>query len=376
MRIRGRAVLIVSHPSSVAINQEVYAELARRGWNIHLIVPKRWKHDYAPATFRPVFLPELDNRGRRLPVAFAGEPLRHFYLARVSQVLRKVQPAVAFLEQEPFALVTGQWMWALTRMRVPFGLQHDENLDRSFPPPLSQIRTSAIRRASFVAARSPRAAALLKRERPSLRAPVVPHPMPEWAVPERRPHARFTIGFAGRLVPEKGVEILLQATEALDDVHLLFVGDGPLRERVERATTPARTTEVRRVDHDSMATAYTDMDVLVLPSLTTKTWAEQFGRVLIEAQWCGTPVVGSDSGEIPWVVGETGGGVIVEEGDVTHLREAIQRLRSNPQLRHELAATGRTTIEQRFTTSAVAGQMEDLFEYAALEGVAEHARRP
>jgi glycosyltransferase involved in cell wall biosynthesis len=55
-----------------------------------------------------------------------------------------------------------------------------------------------------------------------------------------------------------------------------------------------------------MRDAYAEMDVLVLPSRTTSRWAEQFGRVLIEALWCGVLVVGS--GEIPWIVETTGGG--------------------------------------------------------------------
>ena len=64
-----------------------------------------------------------------------------------------------------------------------------------------------------------------------------------------------------------------------------------------------------------MPALYREMDVLVLPSRTTPTWAEQFGKVLCEALLCGTPVIGSSSGEIPWVVTTTGGGLVYPEGD-------------------------------------------------------------
>ncbi len=64
------------------------------------------------------------------------------------------------------------------------------------------------------------------------------------------------------------------------------------------------------------------IDVFVLPSRTTPRWKEQFGRVIIEAQACGTPVIGSDSGAIPEVVGK--GGWIVPERDPPGLANALR----------------------------------------------------
>ena len=66
-------------------------------------------------------------------------------------------------------------------------------------------------------------------------------------------------------------------------------------------------------------------DVLVGPSLTTPRWKEQFGRMLVEAMACGVPVIGSDSGEIPHVIGDAG--IVVPEGDRVALCAAIARLR-------------------------------------------------
>ena len=71
------------------------------------------------------------------------------------------------------------------------------------------------------------------------------------------------------------------------------------------------------------------MDALVLMSETTPTWKEQFGRVIVEAQACGTPVIGSDSGAIPDVVGK--GGWIVEERKAHRLAELLSRLVADPE---------------------------------------------
>ena len=107
-----------------------------------------------------------------------------------------------------------------------------------------------------------------------------------------------------------------------------------------------------------MPTAYAGLDVLVLPSRTTETWTEQFGRVLVEALWCGVPVVGSDSGEIPWVINETGGGVVFPEGDVAALATQLSRFRQDPQFGRRLGAAGRIAVERRFGVGAVAKLMD------------------
>src|SRR4029077_20714900 len=98
-------------------------------------------------------------------------------------------------------------------------------------------------------------------------------------------------------------------------------------------------------------TAYARMDVLVLPSRTTPTWAEQFGRVLVEALWCGVPVIGSDSGAIPVVVNTTGGGLLSPEGAVAALANALFELRADPAVREALAGKGRESVERLFAVS-------------------------
>ena len=96
----------------------------------------------------------------------------------------------------------------------------------------------------------------------------------------------------------------------------------------------------------------------MLPSLSTPVWEEQFGRVLVEAMWCGVPVIGSDSGEIPWVIESTGGGLVVREGDVGALRAAVVRLRDDPTLCRELARRGGEQAMARFSVESVARELD------------------
>jgi len=349
-------LLVVSHPAVLAVNQLPYAELRDHGWDPFVVAPGTWRHEYATATFPPEVLPELAGRviGRR--VLLPGRVQRHLYLTRIAELIADVRPSAAFVEEEPTSVPGFQWGRALRRAGVPFGLQADENLDRPWPLPARAFRRWTLAHAAFVAARSPTAAALVRRTRPGVHAPVIPHHVPAWPAPAASSHDAFVVGYAGRLVPEKGLDVLIDAAAGLDGAVVRLVGNGPLREELQaRAARQGVTLELdASVRHADMAAAYARFDVLVLPSRTTPTWAEQFGRVLVEALWCGVPVVGSDSGEIPWVIDSTGGGLVVPEGDVAALRAALARLREAPELRRELAARGGERAREQFSVEAVA----------------------
>jgi glycosyltransferase involved in cell wall biosynthesis len=248
-------------------------------------------------------------------------------------------------------------------MAIPFGLQADENLDRPFPWPAKAIRRWLLPRATWIAARSPTALRVNRAWGARGRMHVVPHTVPEWRPVERRGDPVFTVGFAGRLVPEKGIADLLAAVRRLDPpVRLLVVGDGPARPWLERAGLENGRLEIRRrVPNERLREeGYAEMDVVAVPSRATVTWAEQFGRVLVEAMLCGRPVVGYDSGEIGWVVRTAGGGEVVPEGDVEGLAAALRGLQREPRRREALARAGRDGAERHFGVEAAATALEDL----------------
>lgn len=362
-----KRALVISHPAVLPANQVVYERLAEYGWSVHLVVPATWEHEYSEGPFRAEFADSLRENSRPVPVLGRGHPQRHIYRDLPGRILRDVSPDLVFLEQEPFALVTGQWLPSLVRAKVPFGLQQDENLHRPLPHVARLIQKRALARAAFVAARSPRAAQLVGETHPALFRPVIPHTIMEWPVPAggaRRQQGAFTVGYAGRLIEEKGLRDLLAATSAMQHpTRLLCFGDGPLRAELEAASTPERPVEVATgVTHAHMDEAYGQMDVLALPSRTTRTWAEQFGRVLVEAMSCGRPVVGSDSGEIPWVIGTAGGGVTFPEGDVQALADRLDSLAASPALWSDLSARGMQGVAEHFSASAAARMTSEAFD--------------
>jgi len=181
---------------------------------------------------------------------------------------------------------------------------------------------------------------------------------------EKRPNRPFTIGYAGRLVEEKGIHLLIDAAAQLQgNWRLRILGGGPLLEFLR--TRAGQHHIAHRVQFDSyipsteMPEYYPQLDVLVLPSLTRPNWKEQFGRVLVEAMASGVVVVGSDSGAIPEVIGDAG--VVVPENNVRALADALQRLRDDHALRAHLALMGLDRVEAHFTNAQVAAETVDVY---------------
>jgi glycosyltransferase involved in cell wall biosynthesis len=355
-----RRLLVVSHPAVVNVNQEVYRELSRRDWDVTIVVPSRWRHEYSKATVAPQALEGMEASLRPTPIIFPGRVQRHLYLTRCRALSASVRPHVAFIEAEPYSLSASQWAHAFRGLRVPFGVQCYENIDRTLPAPVRWLRSRVLRDAAFVAARSDSAARLVQSWGATGSVELVPPAVPNWKSVPPAAERPFTVGYAGRLIERKGLADLLAAVRTLEaPVELLLIGNGELRDRLDGQPIPgSRLRVLDGLSHDQMASGYAQLDVLVVPSHTTPTWKEQFGRVIVEALWCGVPVVGSDSGEIPWLIELTGGGLVFPEGDREALASTLIRLREAPDLRRELAARGRTAVERLFSLPAATDRLE------------------
>src|ERR1019366_9535910 len=159
-----------------------------------------------------------------------------------------------------------------------------ENIDRPLPPPVRWLRSRVLRDAAFVAARSDTAGELARSWGAVGDVGLAPPAVPAWESVPVAPEHPFTVGYAGRLVESKGLADLLAAVRMLDaPVELLLIGNGEMRAGLEGQPIPG--SKVRVLDglsHEEMPVGYRQLDVLVLPSHTTATWKEQFGRVIIE----------------------------------------------------------------------------------------------
>jgi glycosyltransferase involved in cell wall biosynthesis len=194
---------------------------------------------------------------------------------------------------------------------------------------------------------------------------VVPDATPFLAVPPRPASSTVNIGYIGRLVPEKGVQWLVTALDAVPNIRLVVIGSGPyedeLRAQVRRRGIEAQF--VGSVPPDEMPRALADLDIVAVPSLARPGWAEQFGRVVCEAMLAAIPVVASDSGALPEVVGD--GGIVVPELDHLALHNAITALVDDRAMRVRVGNRGREWALAHFSPGAAARSIRTLWNELA-----------
>jgi glycosyltransferase involved in cell wall biosynthesis len=164
-------------------------------------------------------------------------------------------------------------------------------------------------------------------------------------------------GFAGRLISYKGWRVIIEALRQLpQNYKLIMAADGPDREAFASLITAyglqTRVQNLGFLPKDELWSLYKAMDCLIVPSQTVSGWTEQFGGVLADAMVSGIPIIGSDSGAIPEVVGPAG--IIVPENNPVALMEAMRELADNKQKRLQLGAIGEKRFAEEFSIPAYA----------------------
>ncbi len=167
------------------------------------------------------------------------------------------------------------------------------------------------------------------------------------------------VGYIGRLVPEKGVDTLLMAVAQVPDaIQVLIVGNGPEKDRLQQLGQDLGIGErcrfLEAAPYEAVPDLMNLLDLIVLPSRTTTHWKEQFGRVLVEAMACQVVASGSDSGEIPTVIGDPDR--IFPEGDPNALARIIRRITSDTPLRRALGERDQRWAMSRYSVEQLAHQ--------------------
>lgn len=297
-----------------------------------------------------------------IPIRFNGNFHLHYY-PTLRQALARSQPDVVHIDEEPYNLAT--WL----AMRVARALHPSprvlffswQNIRRRYPPPFSWMERDVLRRTDAAIAGSEEARVVWQSK--GFAGPI--HVIPQFGVDEQtftpadeqRSGDEFIIGYAGRLVCEKGVDVLIRAFARLPtSARLVVVGEGPesnrLRVLAEQLRVAARVEFRPPLPSTRMPEFYRALDAFVLPSRALPNWKEQFGRVLIEAMACGVPVIASRCGEAPNVVGDAG--LTFDEEDDAALAEHLTTLTAQPRLRAELSRRGRERVLACFTMRHIA----------------------
>ncbi len=186
--------------------------------------------------------------------------------------------------------------------------------------------------------------------------------------------APFRMLCVGRLVPEKGQALLVDATAALRergvDAHLVLAGDGPQRHELARRADPALVTMKGAVSQDDIVALYADADVFVLPS-----FAEGVPVVLMEAMATELPVVTTAVAGISELVEHGRSGLVLPPGRLDVLVDALADLAAAPARRRELGRAGRRAVEEGYEIDACAAAVGRVLADLAAPGPPPPAHR-
>lgn len=352
-------VVMVSKALVVGAYQRKAEAIARLGVDLTVLIPPSWSDRRGT---RAAELTHTDGYTLRIiPLRWNGNFHLHYY-PTLRRELSLLRPDVVHVDEEPYNLATWLGLRAAQAVGAKGTFFTWQNLYRQYPPPFRWFEQTNYHNAPAAIAGNQEAATVLRKKGYTGDIAIIPqfgidpvHFSPHTA---SQPTAtQLRIGYAGGLLPEKGIDLLLRAcAELCGNWQLTIAGEGAEAAALKTLATALgiadRITWLGHQPSTQMADFYRTLDLLVVPSRTQSNWKEQFGRVLIEAMACAVCVVGTDSGEIPHVIGDAG--YVVPENDAAVLRDALQTLLDDPALRHKLGAAGRTRVLQKYTMATIA----------------------
>lgn len=380
-------VLVVGHSYVTAFAQSKYVMMKKINPSLKLkiLIPKQVPHPFMTYTWeRAVGLERDEVAPLSTILPFRSNMSYLFWPQELYTCIKNFRPDVIHVEEEPQALITVQTIslatWAAPRAAICLFIWDNLYRRRRFPLSLikRQLGTYSLRRCDAIVCGNREAEDLLRSQRgyrgltvvlPQVGVePDAHRPGPDPCLREQLGlNGATCLGYIGRLVPEKGVLLLLHALTFLESYpwKLVLVGSGLLEDQIRTQWMQRfhdRIAYIPAVPHRDVPKYLRCLDIFVLPSYATARWKEQFGLVLAQAMMVGVPVVGSSSGAIPQVIGP--GGLIFKEGDVRGLSSALEELLASDEERKDLGQRARAFALQHYTTEAVAAGYLSVFEMA------------
>ena len=363
-----RRLLMIGHSYVVGVNRMLPNEIARlaaEDWEVTIAVPTFFQGDLGPiqAHREPRDVARLEF----IPARMTRQPHTFVYGRGLGRLLREPWDLIHAWE-EPYVFAGGQIaLWA--PREVPLVFWTGQSTQKQFPPPFSWIESYCLQRCAAWASRGETGRETLMAKgygcRPGRTLPLGVDTAafrPDVAMRSETFqgldwHAGGppVIGYAGRFVPEKGLPLLMRVLDRVEgDWRALLIGGGPLESelRAWASRYGDRVKIVTGVPHDRVPAYLNAMDLVCAPSQTSSHWREIFGRMLVEAFACGLPVVASDSGEIPNVVGDAA--IVVGEKDEVAWVRAVSALIEDADTRHALGRKALLRARGTFAWSSVA----------------------
>ena len=375
---------MVSHACVVDVNQELFAELAKfEDVEIALVIPSIFDTDLR-GKLKPSILPNFNGRVFAMCPLFAGrnrllgsKAVHLYFYPHWWKPVREFKPDIIHIDEEPWSLSALQFALVGKKSGARVFFYSKQNILKRLLSPFSMFQRMVFGASNCAVALTEEARRVLREKGYAKQIFIVPHgvelkdfyPRDILTLRNRLGLNGLVVGYIGRLTEQKGVIDFVQSLSILSRKSVKFqsliVGSGPYREKVKRTADNLGLNGLIKiipaVPHNEISKYYNCMDILVLPSRTTKNRKEQFGRVLIEAMACGVPVVGSGSGEIPNIIRKTEGGFTFQERNIEDLATKICELLKDEKKRKELGRRGREKVIELYSYEVIAKQFYEVY---------------
>jgi glycosyltransferase involved in cell wall biosynthesis len=373
-----KRLLTIGHSYVVALNRRISHEIAAVGkdaWDVTCVTPKYFHglNDIRPQQFKM----ENDETLKviSVPAYFTNSAHCFFYDWRIKDIFNEGWDLI-YCWEEPY-VVAGFQLGCMASRGTPIIYHTLQNIYKSYIFPFNLIERYSVNKANgFICCGQTVKNNLQNRPgyqcKPLQTIPLGvdvelfnPNPVFRDKVLSELNWSHqgpLVVGFLGRFTEEKGVRLLMNAIDRMQvPCRFLWVGTGSLESDIRKWAKKKgdRVRIVTNAVHADVPKYLNVMDILCAPSQTVPHWREQFGRMIIEAFSCGVPVIGSDSGEISYVIGDAG--VIVGEKDEDAWVRALEKLLSDHQLRADFSQRGRKMAEEKYSWKIVARQYLNFF---------------
>ena len=350
--------IFVSHAYVPRSSRGKLRALNALGCSVAAAVPARWSDPHGG----PIETGWNDDAGVRIaPIPVRGDPSDPANVQWDRRALRRLlkdfRPDIVQIEEEPGSRAAARIVAEARRLKIPAVAFTWQSLPRSQAFGERLRRRRVIRHVAGGVAGNPLALELLEQARPGMPAAVIPQRGVSPAPATSDLTGPLAMGFIGRLVPEKGLDLLFRAcVKVLGEWTLDVVGTGPslveLEALAERLGISARITWHGALPRTDLGPIWAGLNCLVVPSRATRDWVEIQGEAALEAMARGIPVVASDTGTLRHVIGQ--GGLVVAEEDPAALADALRLLLEDPADRARVGAEGRRRVMGDFTSEALA----------------------
>lgn len=365
-----KKILAIGHSFVLAQNRDVFRCLHSRGkWDVTILAPRFFHGDLRDIEMEQE--PPSSNM-RVLPIDCYFTSRIHFFtynIFQIEKILKEEEFDAVYLWEEAYIVSGFTLAHVFHKHKIPYFVYSCQNIYKKYPWPFSFLENKVHQHAQRLLACGYGVKEVFQRK--GFESDVVPffvnlERFKPQSLTEKEEvkkllglQEKITLGFMGRLVEEKGLSLFMATLDKAllqEKCNIIVIGSGSMQNELKAWLDRKANARLLFLKHDEVPEILSILDIILCPSQTRSHWKEQFGRMLVEAFASGVVVVGSDSGEIPYVVGKAG--IVIGESDIEGwTRETITLIRDEQ--RRALMIREGLVRAQNYSTDSIA---EELFK--------------